>query len=179
MKITFIRLWYIFLYLTSLNSFPANSKHVYCRQLDSTLTCAKCSRIGVLNVTPGNDKGGRCASQKYHKHFMSGAMELFRHHSWLRFILKPSLEKPCLWYCLAKQSRPSGLVCVRKTWRRKWWTASQQAESLPFWRRSLPLKKHRAGDYTRAGEGRAVAVYCDCPVRLYQTLGRKGPEAIS
>uniref|UniRef100_A0A8C3TU52 Sodium/potassium-transporting ATPase subunit beta-1-interacting protein n=1 Tax=Catharus ustulatus TaxID=91951 RepID=A0A8C3TU52_CATUS len=39
------------------------------------LTCTKCSRIDVLRVTPGKDKGRRDASQKYHKHFMSGAME--------------------------------------------------------------------------------------------------------
>lgn len=96
LTITFIRLWYIFLYLTSLNSSPANSKHIYSRQLNSTLTCAKCSRIDVLIVTPGKDKGRRDASQKYHKHFMSGAVEFFRSNSWLRFILKPSLRSPVL-----------------------------------------------------------------------------------
>lgn len=53
-----------FLYFISLNSCPANSKQVYSTQLNSTLTCAKCSEVDVLIVTPGKKKGRRDASQK-------------------------------------------------------------------------------------------------------------------
>uniref|UniRef100_A0A674H919 Sodium/potassium-transporting ATPase subunit beta-1-interacting protein n=1 Tax=Taeniopygia guttata TaxID=59729 RepID=A0A674H919_TAEGU len=42
---------------------------------------SKAAQLHSLIVTPGEDKGRRDASQKYHKHFISEAMELFRPHS--------------------------------------------------------------------------------------------------
>ncbi|KAM7118876.1 sodium/potassium-transporting ATPase subunit beta-1-interacting protein 2 isoform 4-T4 [Ciconia maguari] len=53
-----------FLDLTSLNSSPAKTSHIYARQLNSTLTCAKCSKVDVLTVTPEKEKGTRDPSQK-------------------------------------------------------------------------------------------------------------------
>lgn len=139
-------------------------------------------RGGSPHCDARKKKGTRDSSQKITNTLClepwSGSRKIY---SWLRFILNPSLEQLCPWYGLAELSRSSRdkAHCLHEesVEENVMDSFSPRGES-PLKERSLPLKRHGAGDCTRTIKGRTVAVCYDCPIRLYQIIGRKKSEAI-